>query len=230
MKVLLAHGADPNRMMGDRSAARMAWWSKQEAALELLRQAGARDAEMFQRATGALERAVNAGDASAVKLRLAGEYVDEERKEGLQTAAERGPTDVLLLLMASTTTHSEIAAAALVAAQHDRVAAFTILMDELQRRQAGYIVEQTIDSALSIAAKSGNREIARVVIAGQRATGARTAAWAATPLLRAARRGDLVVVSLLIDSGHVVDLPTWNKEDLPTDPAVLKRLQSGGRR
>jgi len=56
MKAMLAHGADPNARMGDRSPARLASWNHQRAALELLRRAGAKDAEMFLHAEGALSR------------------------------------------------------------------------------------------------------------------------------------------------------------------------------
>ena len=191
MRVLLAHGADPNRPMGDKTAARLAWWSKQEAALELLRKSGARDAAELQQATGALARAVEAGDAAAVEHRLARDHVDAERIEGLKFAAKRGDTAVLALLMRSTMAHREITDAALVAVEHDQVAAYKQMMDEVYRRKAGYIIVETTDAALAIAAKRGNLEIARDAMA-------RAEPGYPTPLDRAKERGDAAVEKLLL--------------------------------
>jgi hypothetical protein len=191
MRVLLAHGADPNRPMGDRTAAQLAWWSKQEEALELLRQAGAREASGFQQATGALARAVEAGDAAAVKHRLASDYVDQERIEGLKVAAKRGDASVLAHLMGSTMAYREITDAALVAVEHDQVAAYKQLMDEVYRRKAGYILVETTDAALAIAAKRGNLEIARDAMA-------RAEPGYPTPLDRARERRDVAVEKLLL--------------------------------
>src|SRR5687768_4770131 len=191
LRVLLARGADPNRPMGDKTAAMLAWWSKQEAALELLRQAGARDAAELQQATGALARAVEAGDAAAVGHRLARDYVDEERFEGLKVAAKRGDAAVLAQLMGSTMAYREITDAALVAVEHDQVAAYKQLMDEVYRRKAGYIIVETTDAALAIAAKRGNLEIARDAMA-------RAEPGYPTPLDRARKRGDVAVEKLIL--------------------------------
>ncbi len=167
VKLLLAHGADPNARFANYPAAKLAWWNDHRAILELLRKAGAADAERLQRLTGVLLSAVKAGDAEAVKRALAGEYRYQERTEGLRFAAASGNVEVAMILVRATDAHREIAEAALIAARHDRVEMFDALMEVLESRQPGYILRETKAAALSIVSESGSPKLrARVAARG----------------------------------------------------------------
>jgi len=165
VRVLLAHGANPNAKMGDRSPSLLAFWKRRADVLEVLRQSGATDAAKFQSLSGALLAAVKKGDAQGVKSALAEEYLPDDREAALKIAAERGDAEVARQLAVATIAYGEVVNAAWIAAKNDHVAAFEVLIDELERRQPGYVGHKMKAWALDIAAKNGSIEIARLAIA-----------------------------------------------------------------
>lgn len=225
VRTLLAHGADPNSKVGY-SPARQAWWHHHDDVLELLRKSGARDAEKFQRATGALLRAVKAGDAAAVERRLGDEYSQDEREEALQFAAEKGDLRITSLLLGRTEARPELKRMLLLAAEHDHPELAAAMLDVLLARQAGIDRIEGIDEALSIAARRGYRDIASVIVEKQGGINAWDPdGFHPTLLRRAGARNDLPAVSMLLEMGATPNLSDWFKEERPKDPAVLKRLQ-----
>lgn len=104
---------------------------------------------------------------------------------------ETGDTAALALLMESTMAYREITDAALVAVEHDQVAAYILIMDEVIRRKAGFTIQETTDAALAIAAKRGNLAIARDALA-------RAELSYHTPLDRTRERGDAAVEKLIL--------------------------------
>jgi hypothetical protein len=132
MRAMLAHGADPNARMGQRSPSLLAWWHHQDAALELLRRAGARDAESCQHAEGALIRAVKTGSAAALQHTLDGCYLDGEVPAALKLAAESGNVAMtsILIRMPMATADVEVAAA-----RAHEPSTSKVLADELVRRK-----------------------------------------------------------------------------------------------
>ena len=156
---LMSKGVSPGN--GEHSASRIAWENGHMDVLEAFRRAGDRDAERYQQRTGILIRAVQAGDLLAVQGALAGDYLDQERRDGLRIASSRGARDITLALAAATTPYTEIAGAAVRAAKHGHVALFGELLVVLDQRQAGFIIRETKAAALAEAPVQ-NEELLRL--------------------------------------------------------------------
>lgn len=165
VKVMLAHGAAPDSTDGTYTAATHAFWNKDLDTLELLRLAGAKDAARYQRLTGALIKAVEARDEGAVREVLAGEYLRAERDDGLRLAAERGDTAIAVMLARKIDEYAVVGRAMLIAARSNHPDTFGALVDELDRRPAGFEIDQMKAQALAIARANRFPDIERIVMA-----------------------------------------------------------------
>ena len=149
---LLQRNVDPNVGMGDISPARRAFWRKDAPMLEMLRKAGAKDAEKFQRATGALLRAVDARDVAAVRAAASAEVLMEEQKEAFRRAAANGDTEIAMIIARITSPYAEIGDAAILAARNGHIATMQTLLDEMDSRKPGFVGREKREEAEAIAA------------------------------------------------------------------------------